>query len=136
MEPSPSSINIRQSNADSVSVMRLVEISAGYWLPRALHVVADLGVADALDEEPRSAGDLAKEVGADADALDRVLRLLASHGMFQRHGGKYSHSALSRALRSDHPHSMRAYQPGDHLLVGRRILDVFCSCPISYAERE
>jgi len=31
--------------------MRLVEISAGYWLPRALHVVADLAVADALDEE-------------------------------------------------------------------------------------
>jgi len=38
-----------------------VEISAGYWLPRALHVVADLAVADALDEEPRSAEYLAAE---------------------------------------------------------------------------
>jgi len=104
-----SSIHIRETNADTESVMRLVEISAGYWLPRALHVVADLGVADALDQEPQSAVYLAKEVGTDADALDRVLRLLASHGVFDRRNGKYLHNAISRALRSDHPHSMRAY---------------------------
>jgi hypothetical protein len=104
-----SSIHVRGNDAETESVMRLVEISAGYWLPRALHVVAHLAVADALDEEPRSAVYLAKEVGADADALDRVLRLLASHGVCHRHGGKYMHNALSRALRSDHPHSMRAY---------------------------
>lgn len=84
-------------------------MSAGYWLPRALHVVADLAVADALDEEARSAVYLAKQVGADPDALDRVLRLLASHGVFHRRGREYVHTALSRALRSDHPHSMRAY---------------------------
>lgn len=109
MEPSPSSVRIRETKAQTESVMRLVEISAGYWLPRALHVAADLAVADALDQEPRSAADLAKEVGADADALDRVLRLLASHGVFDRRGGKYAHNELSRALRSDHPQSMRAY---------------------------
>ena len=109
MEPSPSSARIRETKAQTESVMRLVEISAGYWLPRALHVVADLAVADALDQEPRSAADLAKEVGADADALDRVLRLLASHGVFDRRSGKYAHNELSRALRSDHPQSMRAY---------------------------
>jgi hypothetical protein len=109
MEPSSSSVRIRDTKAQTESVTRLVEISAGYWLPRALHVVADLAVADALDQEPRSAADLAKEVGADADALDRVLRLLASHGVFDRRGGKYAHNELSRALRSDHPQSMRAY---------------------------
>ena len=99
----------RETGQNSEPVMRLVEISAGYWLPRALHVVADLGVADALDEEPRSADYLAAEVGANADALDRVLRLLASHGVFRRSEGKYVHNALSLALRSDHPQSMRAY---------------------------
>src|SRR4029077_10162457 len=56
-----------------------------------------------------SAADLAKEVGADANALDRILRLLASHGVFDRRSGKYVHNELSRALRSDHPQSMRAY---------------------------
>lgn len=91
------------------SLTKLVEISAGYWLPRALHVVADLGVADALDEQPRSAAYLAGQVGSDADALNRLLRLLASHGVFDRFDGLYVHNAHSRALRSDHPHSMRAY---------------------------
>src|SRR5437762_12647389 len=90
-------------------VIRLVEISAGYWLSRVLHVVADLGVADALDTEPRSAADLAQRTGADADALDRVLRLLASHGIFERRDSKYAHNTLSRALRSDHPQTMRDY---------------------------
>jgi hypothetical protein len=37
------------------------------------------------------------------------LRLLASHGVFDRRRGKYVHNELSRALRSDHPQSMRAY---------------------------
>jgi hypothetical protein len=101
--------HVRETKKSTDSVMRLVEISAGYWLPRALHVVADLAIADALGEEPRSAEYLAKKVGADADALDRVLRLLASQGVFHRRGGKYMHNALSLALRSDHPHSMRAY---------------------------
>jgi hypothetical protein len=109
MEPSPSSVRAREIKVQTESVMRLIEISAGYWLPRALHVVADLGIADALDQEPRSAADLAKEVGADANALDRILRLLASHGVFDRRSGKYVHNELSRALRSDHPQSMRAY---------------------------
>jgi len=109
MEQSPSSVRNRESKAQTASVMRLVEISAGYWLPRALHVVADLAIADALDQEPQSAADLAKHVGVAADALNRVLRLLASHGVFELHDGKYEHNALSRALRSDHPQSMRAY---------------------------
>ena len=114
MEPSLASThkretNIEGKNAETASAMELVEIAAGYWLPRALHVVADLGVADALDEEPRLAAYLAQKVGANADALDRVLRLVASQGVFQRHDGKYSHNALSRALRNDHPNSMRAY---------------------------
>src|SRR5205814_2876018 len=34
---------------------------------------------------------------------------LASHGVFDRRKGKYVQNALSRALRSDHPQSMRAY---------------------------
>lgn len=109
MDQSPSSVRNHENKEQTDSVMRLVEISAGYWLPRALHVVADLAIADALDQEPQSAADLAKHVGVDADALNRVLRLLASHGVFELRNGKYSHNALSRALRTDHPQSMRAY---------------------------
>jgi len=99
----------QQTTADTESLVKMMEISAGYWLSRALQVVADLGVADAIGQFPRSAADLAATVRADTGALNRVLRLLASEGIFERQNDTYSHNQLSRLLRSDHPHSMRAY---------------------------
>lgn len=85
----------------------LLAISGGYVLPRSLHVVSDLGVADALGEAPRTAAELAGEVGADPQALGRVLRLLSAHGVFAEANGAFGHSPASRLLRTDHPRSMR-----------------------------
>jgi len=94
---------------DANPVQTLLRISGGYCLPRCLHVVADLGVADALDDSPRTAEELARAVGAHPDALGRVLRLLAAHGVFEAaEGERFSHSPASLLLRSDHPRSMRA----------------------------
>src|SRR5438105_15194236 len=109
MDTSPSSVRVSETQAQSESVMRLVEISAGYWLPRALHVVADLAIADVLDHEPRSAADLAKKVGVESDALDRVLGLLALHGVFDQRSDTYVHNALSRALRRDNAQLVHSY---------------------------
>ncbi len=89
-------------------VTTVLQIAGGHCLPRCLHVVADLGVADALDDRPRTAEELASEVGAEPDALRRVLRLLAAHGVFEFHDGAFRHSPASRLLRSDHPQSLRA----------------------------
>ena len=63
-------------------VETLLQIAAGACLPRCLHIVAELGVADALGDEPRSTESLAREVGANPDALNRILRLLAANGVF------------------------------------------------------
>jgi O-methyltransferase len=76
---------------------------------RCLHIVAELGVADDVGEDPVSAAQLASGRGVDADALDRVLRLLAAHGIFERDGDGFRHTPASELLRSDHPMSMRAY---------------------------
>ena len=84
-------------------------IAGGYCLSRCLHVVADLGVADALDATPRTAADLAAVVGVDPGALERVLRLLAAHGVFEVRSNAFAHPAASRLLREDHPQSMRAF---------------------------
>ncbi|MDP8910035.1 MAG: hypothetical protein M3N47_13185, partial [Chloroflexota bacterium] len=43
------------------------------------------------------------------DALGRVLRLLAAHGIFEPATGGYRHTSSSSLLRSDHPMSMRAF---------------------------
>jgi len=76
---------------------------------RCLQVVADLGVADRIEEQPVPVTDLAGSCRADRDALDRVLRLLAAHGVFEYQAGAYSHTQSSRLLRDDHPMSMRAF---------------------------
>ena len=87
----------------------ITQLAGGYCLPRCLHVVADLGVADALDETPQTATDLAASVGAHPEALCRILRLLAAHDVFELRGDTFGHSPASRVLRSDHPRSMRAF---------------------------
>lgn len=76
---------------------------------RCLQLVADLGVADRIDDEPVAATVLADSSRVDATALDRVLRLLAAYGVFDRRTDGYLHTDASRLLRSDHPRSMRAF---------------------------
>jgi hypothetical protein len=54
----------------------------GALATRALAIVADLGIADALAAGPRPVSELAREVGVDEDILHRLLRALASDGVF------------------------------------------------------
>jgi C-methyltransferase len=76
---------------------------------RCLHVVATLGVADRIDTGAVPVTVLAEACHADPDALDRVLALLAAHGVFTRTGDGYRHSPASELLRDDHPRSMRSF---------------------------
>ena len=87
----------------------LLRMAGGHAISRCLHVVADLGVADALEETPRTVAELAAATGADPGALGRVLRLLSAHGIFGKSDGRYGHTPSSRLLREDHPQSMRAF---------------------------
>lgn len=87
----------------------ILEMSGAYCLPRCLHVVANLGVADVLNEAPLTAAELAAAIGADPDALERALRLLSANGVFRVEDGRITHTPASRLLREDHPQSMRAF---------------------------
>lgn len=87
----------------------LQEMAGGYCLPRCLHVVAELGVADVLGDAPQTAAVLAAAVKADPDALGRVLRLLSAHGVFASTRGGFAHSPASLLLQAEHPQSMRAF---------------------------
>ena len=58
------------------------ELLRGAIATRVLGVVAELGVADALAAGPRSAQEIADEVGADPKVLERFLRALSSEGVF------------------------------------------------------
>jgi O-methyltransferase len=92
-------------------VETLMQMAAGSLLSRSLHIVADLGVADALDDaHPRTAAALAADTGAHPKALERTLRLLSAYGVFELHDdGTLAHTTASLLLRADHPQSMRAF---------------------------
>lgn len=80
----------------------------GFVVSRALQVAAELGLADALAEGPKDRAALAREVGADADAMNRLLRALASYGVFaQLPDGRFTNTAHSECLRDGTPGSLR-----------------------------
>jgi len=95
-------------SSDPTAATAILQLAGGAVLPRCLHAVANLGIADALDEAPQTAASLAEATGTHPDALARALRLLAANGVFAYTDGLFSHSPASRLLRSDHPQSMRA----------------------------
>ena len=75
---------------------------------KALAVMAELRIPDHLQAGPRSARELADVVGADADALDRLLAFLVACGLLGRtKDGRYRNNAASDVLRADHPESVR-----------------------------
>jgi hypothetical protein len=53
-------------------------LTYGVVASRCLHVIAALGVADQIGNDPVSTPELASRCGADADALERILRLMAA----------------------------------------------------------
>jgi hypothetical protein len=61
---------------------RLWHATCGMLVTRALAIVADLHVADVLAAGPRSVDELATEVDTDPVVLRRLLRALASEGIF------------------------------------------------------
>jgi hypothetical protein len=85
-------------------------MASGAWVTQMLHVAAELGVADALAQGPLESEVLAERCGAEADALTRLLRGLASLGVFEQdREGRFQLTPLAELLRSDHPQSMRQF---------------------------
>ena len=74
----------------------------GALTTRALGLVAELRVADALADGPRPVEEVALEVGADPDTLRRLLRALASDGVFAESApGNFRNTDVSEVLRRD-----------------------------------
>src|SRR6478752_5355207 len=88
-------------------VAAMMEMIIGAWRAQGIAVAAELKVADALDDGPLTADELARRVGADPDALARLMRALVGEGIFVRRGdGRFALNALGETLRSTAPMSM------------------------------
>jgi hypothetical protein len=87
----------------------LTEALGGLLVGHCLTSVTNFRVADALGDTPQTAAELAAATGTNAEALRRMLRLLAAHGVFACRENRFAHTAASQLLRADHPYSMRDF---------------------------
>ena len=77
---------------------------------QVIGALAELGVADALDGQRLTAEELAPRVGANADALHRVLRAAAVDGIVRMdRRGRFRLTGLGKTLKSDAPASLRSW---------------------------
>jgi len=88
----------------------LLRMGFGFAAAQALYVAAELGIADLLPDGARSIDYLAQSTRTDAEALYRVLRFLASEGVFREESPRhFGQTDLSSALRADAPGSPRDF---------------------------
>jgi SAM-dependent methyltransferase len=89
--------------------LALYRIGIGHYFSRALALAAKLGVADVLKDGPRHYDDIAKATQTHGPSVNRVMRLLASIGIFEeREGGRFALTPLGELLRTGVPGSMRS----------------------------
>jgi hypothetical protein len=81
-----------------------MRLGFGFAVSQALRVMIELGVPDLLAAGGQSVDELATATRSDADALYRVMRLLAAEGVFRevlpRH---FELTEVGAVLRSDRP---------------------------------
>jgi SAM-dependent methyltransferase len=86
----------------------IYQLASAHYVSQALYVAAHLAIADLLAEGPETHETLAAKTGTHAEALRRVLRLLASAGVFAEGAdGRFELTRVGAALRSG-PGSSRA----------------------------
>lgn len=87
---------------------KLLGILSGSLPAQGCYALAKLGVADLLADGPRPVRELAAACGADPQALGRLLRALASMGLFRQTApDTYALTSVTELLRSEVPGSLR-----------------------------
>ena len=87
----------------------MLQLMSGFWISRCIYITAKLGLADLVKDGPKTAVELAARTETHAPSLFRVLRALASVGIFtQDEQDRFGDTLLLQTLRSDVPGSLRA----------------------------
>jgi Dimerisation domain len=87
----------------------LIQMATAHWISHFLYVAALMNLADHLAERPKTAEELAPLTDAAVPSLYRLMRTLASLGLFTEDSGKrFSLTSLGEALKTGTPRSVRA----------------------------
>jgi len=104
----PGGSTTADGHRDRSLVGTMMDFHAGLRMGFMLSAVAELGVADHLADGPLPVDDLAQRTGSHSDALYRVLRAMASKGVFTEVSRRtFGLTPLAEILRSDSPQSLR-----------------------------
>jgi hypothetical protein len=88
----------------------LMQMVVGRWVSQTISAAAELGIADVLHSGPLTPDAIAAKIGAHGPSLHRLLRTLASLGVFAEDAeGRFHQTPLSEPLRSDVPGSLRGW---------------------------
>ncbi len=89
-------------NAGHNANHEMMKIIMSKWVAKSVHAAASLGIADILDDGEISIASLSEMTGADSDMLYRLLRALASAGIFKEVKAKvFSNTPMSETLKED-----------------------------------
>jgi hypothetical protein len=104
-------MNEPQSAVGAISPAEtMLQMVRGYWLSRAIYVAAKLGLADLLKDGSKSSAELAMMTNTHAPSLHRLMRVLASVGVFpEDERNQFGLTPLGATLRCDVPGSLRAW---------------------------
>jgi hypothetical protein len=107
----------------------LRQMVQGFMPAKSLQVAAELGIADLIAEKPKTAAQLSTILGVHSESLYRLLRALASLGIFKEIShNQFENTSLSEAFRTNVPGSMKdflIFYPDDgFLLAWTKLLDV------------
>ena len=93
---------------EQVATTAVLQLVFGKMASRAITLVAELGVADLMKDGPVPVDELANAKDVNADALNRVLRVLTAVGVFTETAPRtFGLNIAGQLLRSDVPGSLR-----------------------------
>jgi hypothetical protein len=88
--------------------LAMMQMATGYWISKMVYCAARLNIADLLARGPATTTDLAKRAGAHEESLYRLLRALASLGVFRETAKRtFELTPKAELLRSDRPDGIR-----------------------------
>jgi ubiquinone/menaquinone biosynthesis C-methylase UbiE len=94
----------------------LMQMVFGFWAIRAFLTAFDLGVFTALGDDRQTADEVARAIGADARATDRLLNAMCAIGLMVKEEGRFANTPLGRRiLVKGRPQYMAGIQHSVHL---------------------
>lgn len=97
-----------QKTDEIPATAQMLQLISGFWISRAVYVIAKLGLPDLMKSGPKTAEELAAATKMHAPSLYRILRALASVGVVtSADGGGFALTPVSETLLTDSPGSLR-----------------------------